>query len=60
MNPKIKARIDSMGQEELCRTWTLAYPGDPLIQGEAGEYFKRRMKELGGFTSDWCHQILFS
>ncbi len=46
----IKAGIDNMTHMELCRMWRFATPGDPLLQGEAGDYFKARLDSFGGFT----------
>ena len=51
INPKMKARIDAMSQEELCRTWRFSPAGTPMLQGEAGEYFQKRLAELGGMTT---------
>ena len=50
MTPEQKTRIDSMTQEELCRKWRFASVGDPLLQGDTGDYFSKRLKEMGGFT----------
>ena len=52
IDPKIKAKIDAMSQEELCKKWRFAPIGDPMFQGEEGEYFKKRLEEKGGFTSE--------
>lgn len=48
----VKARIDAMSHYDLCRTWRFAPIGDPLLQGEAGDYLKARLKALGGFTPE--------
>lgn len=48
----LKREIDSYGQYDLCRIWRFAKPGNPLLQGEAGEYFVAKLKEKGGFTPD--------
>lgn len=47
--PELKAKIDALSQLELCRKWRFAV-GDPMLQGQAGEYFKQRLEEKGGFT----------
>ena len=52
IDPKIKAKIDAMSQEELCKKWRFAPIGDPMFQGEEGEYFKKRLKEMGGMTPE--------
>lgn len=42
----IKQRIDSMSYEQLLSMWRFAGVGDPMFQGETGDYFAARMKEL--------------
>lgn len=42
----IKERIDRMTYEEMLREWRFAPAGAPLFQGEVGDYFAARMKEL--------------
>jgi len=51
LNDEIKKQIDNMGQEEMAKKWRFAPAGDPMFQGEAGNYFTKRFNELGGFTS---------
>ena len=53
----MKAKIDAMSQEELCKKWRFATIGDPMLQGEAGEYFAKRLKEAGGFTPEISKRI---
>jgi len=48
---ELKAQIDAMSQYDLCRTWRFAMIGDPLLQGEVGDYFAAKLKEKGGFTT---------
>ncbi len=50
MTPEQKAQIDAMSRFELCRLWRLSEDSNPLLQGEAGAYFQKRMTELGGFS----------
>ncbi len=50
MTPEQKAIIDNMSQEKLCSKWRFASVGDPLLQGDTGDYFSKRLKEMGGFT----------
>ena len=52
MTPEQKAIIDSMCQEALCSKWRFARVGDPLLQGDTGEYFSKVLKEKGGFTPE--------
>lgn len=47
-----KKKIDSMNQFELCCAWRFAESGDPLFQGDTGEYFTKVLKEKGGFTPE--------
>lgn len=46
----MKRRIDSMSREEMARQWRFAAIGDPLFQGENGDYFEERFRELGAFS----------
>ena len=41
-----KAAIDEMTYEQLLRRWRFSPSGDPWFQGETGEYWSKRMKEL--------------
>lgn len=50
MTEEQKAQIDAMSQVELCRLWRHAESGHPLLQGDAGAYFKQRLDAAGGFT----------
>lgn len=57
IDPKIKMRIDAMSQEEPCRAWRFAPIGDPMFQDEAGDYFREKLKEKGGFTPSISKKI---
>ena len=46
LTPENKAYIDSLSYEQLLCGWRFAPVGDPWFQGETGEYWGRRMKEL--------------
>lgn len=46
MTDEMKARIDEMSYEALLSMWRYAPVGDPLFQGDTGDYFGERMKEL--------------
>jgi hypothetical protein len=41
-----KAHIDGMSYESLLERWRNAPIGSPWFQGETGEYWQKRMKEL--------------
>lgn len=45
MNADIKAKIDAMPYAEMLYKWRFAAIGDPLFQGETGDYFAKVMKE---------------
>ena len=49
---ELKARIDAMSHRDLCRIWRFAPSGDPLFQGEVGEYFVAKLREKGGMTPE--------
>ena len=46
-----KKWIDNASYEELLRKWRLAPSGEPMFQGQSGEYFsavmRKRRKEIG-------------
>lgn len=46
LTPERKAQIDNYSYEYLLSTWRFAPCGDPWFQGETGEYWGERMKEL--------------
>ena len=46
LTPENKAYIDSLSYEQLLCGWRFAPVGDLWFQGETGEYWGRRMKEL--------------
>lgn len=50
MNKKHKDIIDNMTQFEMCRMWRFSEPGNPLFQGDTGDYFSKVLNEKGGFT----------
>jgi hypothetical protein len=57
MDEKIKQKIDATSQYEMAELWRFAPSGSPMLQGEAGEYFAQRFKELGGMTPAISKQI---
>lgn len=46
LTPELKARIDAMSYEQLLHKWRFAPIGDPIFQGDSGEYIGKRMQEL--------------
>jgi hypothetical protein len=46
LTPSMKICIDSLSYVELLRKVRYAPLGDPIFQGETGEYFGNRMAEL--------------
>lgn len=45
MNEKIKRWIDNASYEDLLYRWRFASLGDPMFQGETGDYYAAVMKE---------------
>jgi len=43
MDKEIKAIIDNMSYQELLSKWRFAPSGDPMFQGETGEYYRHVM-----------------
>lgn len=53
MTPEqMKKWIDDAGYEELLRRWRFAPVGDPIFQGEIGDYYKKVMDEKRAKLSD--------
>ena len=50
MIEEIKKEIDLMSHEDMAKRWRFSKIGDPIFQGETGDYFIDRFKILGGFT----------
>lgn len=46
LTPENKAHIDEMSYSGLLSRWRFAPAGNPWFQGETGEYWGKRMKEL--------------
>lgn len=42
----VKARIDQLYYDQLLFTWRNAPLGDPMMQGESGQYWSKRMRDL--------------
>ena len=48
-----KHQIDGMSREEMAAKWRFAAPGDPLLQGDTGQYFADVFfKGKGGFSPE--------
>ncbi len=41
-----KAKIDSKDHYQLLQGWRFASIGDPMFQGDSGDYWGKRMAEL--------------
>jgi len=55
---KIKKEIDELSHFEMCEIWRFASRKNYLINGENGEYFKRRLfKHFGGFTPEISKEL---
>ncbi len=57
MTPEIKAQIDNMGREDMACFHRFAPAGSVYFAGEAGRYFDKRFKELGGFSPEISKRI---
>lgn len=57
LSPEVKAEIDAMSRLEMASRWRFAPIGDTLFEGESGEYFDKRFKELGGFSPEISKKI---
>ena len=45
ISENVKNQIDSMNYYGMLRIWRFAKIGDPLLQGETGQYFAKIMAE---------------
>lgn len=45
MNERIKQWIDNASYESLLTRWRFALIGDPMFQGEIGDYYSKVMAE---------------
>lgn len=46
LTPEVKTEIDAKSYESLLSGWRFALVGNTMFQGESGEYWAKRMKEL--------------
>ena len=54
VDPKDKNWIDNATLEDLLRRWRFASVGDPIFQGETGEYYSDVMfKKKGNDPDKW-------
>lgn len=54
----LKNDIDKMTHYELARMWRFGELGNKYLQGEVGEYFKRRLFDhFGGFTPELSKRL---
>lgn len=52
MTDQEKQRIDSMSQFDMAHMWRFSPTGEPLLQGDTGDYFSKVFREKGGFTPE--------
>ncbi len=52
LTPEMKASIDAMTRYAMADRWRFSPVGDPMLQGETGDYFQKRFTELGGFSPE--------
>lgn len=45
MKPEDKVWMDNASYAELLRRWRFAPAGDPIFQGDTGEYYQKVMSE---------------
>lgn len=57
MNKEQKQRIDNMTRSQLCYMWRFAPVGEPLLQGDTGDYFAKVLKDKGGFSPEISKDI---
>lgn len=57
MTPEQKRQIDEMTQFQMAYHWRFAPVGDPLLQGDTGDYFTKVFKEKGFFTPQISKEI---
>lgn len=52
LTEKNKNYINSLSYQSLLSRWRFASTGDPMFQGETGEYWSKRMEELRNQGAD--------
>lgn len=58
MKQSDKEWIDNATYQQLLSKWRFAKSGDPLLQGETGDYFAERMKILRAEIGDAEHTAI--
>ena len=46
LTPELKAKIDAKNVVQLLSGWRFTPAGDPMFQGESGDYWGKRLAEL--------------
>ncbi len=52
MTDQEKQQIDNMSQYEMAYMWRFSVSGEPLLQGDTGDYFSEIFQKKGGFTPE--------
>jgi len=56
LTPELKSEIDALSQYQLCSIWRFAKLGHKYLlgttEGTVGDYFAKRLNEMGGFTPE--------
>lgn len=53
LDDALRWKIDGLTRMEMARIWRFGPSGDPMLQGDAGLYFKQRFfGDLGGFSPE--------
>ena len=55
LTDKVKAYIDSLSYFGLLGKWRFTPAGDPMFQGESGQYFAKRLSEMREKVGDDEH-----
>jgi len=59
MTDEQKKQIDAMSQYDMAYRWRFSKCGDPLLQGDTGDYFEKVFKEKGWFTPEISKSLGF-
>lgn len=55
--PEVKASIDALSREQMARIWRFSPLGEFPYLDKAGDYFKQRFEELGGWSPELSKKI---
>ena len=58
INPTIKEKIDNATYDQLLSWWRFSPTGNPMFQGDTGEYFSKVMAEKRKKVSDEEHSAI--